>query len=58
VANSSSSARKRYLDWDLADPRGLPIDDVRALRDQIGVRIDALVAELVRVSPSGQLDKE
>src|SRR3954447_12622515 len=49
---------KRYLDWDLADPKGLPLDDVRAVRDEIGVRIDALVAELGRASPSGQVDKE
>jgi arsenate reductase len=49
---------KRYLDWDLADPKGLPLDDVRAVRDEIRVRIDTLVAELGRASPSGQVDKE
>jgi arsenate reductase len=49
---------KRYLDWDLADPKGLPIDDVRAVRDQIGVHIDALVAELGPASPVGPVDKE
>ena len=37
---------KRYVDWDLPDPAGLPVDDVRATRDQIAARVDALVAEL------------
>jgi len=37
---------KRYIDWDLADPKGLPIDQVRAIRDEIGRRVGALVREL------------
>jgi len=37
---------KRYLDWDLPDPAGLPIDDVRRIRDDIDGRIRALVTEL------------
>ena len=37
---------KRYLDWDLEDPKGRPIDDVRATRDEISARIDGLLAEL------------
>jgi arsenate reductase len=37
---------KRYLDWDLKDPKGLPQDEVRAIRDDIAQRIEALVAEL------------
>ena len=37
---------KRYLDWDLADPKGQSIDAVRATRDEIAARIQALVAEL------------
>ena len=37
---------KRYLDWDLTDPKGLPPDDVRAIRDDIAARVDALVADL------------
>jgi protein-tyrosine-phosphatase len=36
----------RYLDWDLPDPKGRPIDEVRALRDEIAGRVDALLAEL------------
>jgi len=37
---------KRYVDWDLPDPAGRPIDEVRAIRDQIAVRVDALIADL------------
>ena len=37
---------KRYLDWDLPDPAGQPIEAVRALRDQIADRVSQLLAEL------------
>jgi arsenate reductase (thioredoxin) len=37
---------KRYVDWDLPDPKGQPLDAVRATRDQIAERVRALVAEL------------
>ena len=37
---------RRYVDWDLADPKGRPLDEVRATRDDIAGRVDALVAEL------------
>jgi arsenate reductase (thioredoxin) len=37
---------KRYLDWELPDPKGQPIDVVRATRDEIGRRVDALLGEL------------
>ncbi len=37
---------KRYLDWDLPDPKGQPLDVVRATRDEIATRVQALVAEL------------
>ncbi len=39
---------KRYLDWDLTDPKGLPQDEVRVIRDDIARRVDDLVAELDR----------
>jgi hypothetical protein len=39
---------KRYLDWDLPDPAGLPIGAVRPIRDEIARRVDALLAELPR----------
>ena len=37
---------KRYLDWDLPDPRRLPVEQVRVIRDEIADRVTALVAEL------------
>ena len=37
---------KRYLDWDLPDPAGLPLDQVRPIRDEIGNRVRALLSEL------------
>jgi len=37
---------KRYVDWELEDPKGRPLDEVRATRDEIAQRVDALVAEL------------
>jgi arsenate reductase (thioredoxin) len=39
---------KRYHDWDLADPKGQPLDIVRVTRDEIAERVRALVAELDR----------
>jgi arsenate reductase len=37
---------KRYVDWDLPDPKGRPLDEVRATRDEIGRRVDTLIGEL------------
>ena len=37
---------KRYIDWELLDPKGLPVAEVRAIRDDIDTRVRALVAEL------------
>jgi arsenate reductase (thioredoxin) len=37
---------KRYVDWDLPDPKGQPLEEVRATRDEIAARVRALVAEL------------
>lgn len=37
---------KRYVDWDLPDPRGRPMAEVRATRDEIAGRIEALIKEL------------
>lgn len=33
-------------DWDLADPKGRPMDEVRAIRDDIAARVGELIAEL------------
>ena len=38
---------KRYLDWELADPAGQDLEAVRAIRDEIDARVQALLAELV-----------
>lgn len=38
----------RYLDWDLPDPKGRPLTEVRAIRDEIADRVEALVEELDR----------
>ncbi len=37
---------KRYLDWDLPDPKGRPLAEIRATREEIARRVDALLAEL------------
>ena len=37
---------KRYVDWDLPDPKGLPLERVREIRDDIRARIEQLVGEL------------
>jgi arsenate reductase (thioredoxin) len=37
---------KRYLDWDLEDPAGKPLDEVRRTRDEIGQRVRDLRATL------------
>jgi arsenate reductase (thioredoxin) len=34
---------KRYEDWELADPIGLPIEEVRPIRDEIKRRVQALL---------------
>jgi arsenate reductase len=37
---------KRYVDWELDDPKGRPIDEVRTTRDEIVRRVGDLLAEL------------
>jgi arsenate reductase (thioredoxin) len=38
---------KRYLDWQITDPAGRSVDEVRPIRDEIDGRVRALLAELV-----------
>ncbi|SDH34364.1 Protein-tyrosine-phosphatase [Leifsonia sp. 98AMF] len=38
---------KRYEDWDLTDPAGLPVEQVRPVRDDIKRRVETLIAELL-----------
>ena len=37
---------KTYIDWDLPDPKGRPLQEVRVTRDDIAQRVTALIAEL------------
>jgi arsenate reductase (thioredoxin) len=37
---------RRYLDWDLPDPAGLTIEQIRPIRDEITARVRALISEL------------
>ncbi len=37
---------KRYIDWQLPDPKGRPLEEVRATRDEIGERVATLLNEL------------
>jgi len=37
---------KRYLDWELPDPAGRPLDEVRATRQEIGRRVADLLTQL------------
>ena len=37
---------KRYIDWELPDPKGRPLEEVRAIRDDIERRVTTLAAGL------------
>ena len=43
-----------YVDWELADPAGRPVDEVRAIRDEINRRVDELVSKLD--TPGNEVD--
>jgi arsenate reductase (thioredoxin) len=38
---------KRYLDWELADPDGKSVEEIKPIRDDIDGRVRALLAELI-----------
>jgi len=38
---------KRYLDWELPDPAGKTVDEIRPIRDEIDRRVKQLVKELM-----------
>ena len=42
-------AGKRYVDWELDDPSGQPIEVVRGIRDELEARVRSLLVELVPV---------
>jgi arsenate reductase (thioredoxin) len=37
---------KRYIDWELPDPKGQPVDEVRKIRDEIQRRVASLLEEI------------
>ena len=37
---------KRYVNWQLPDPKGRPLEEVRAIRDEVARRVEVLAAEL------------
>jgi arsenate reductase len=37
---------KQYIDWDLPDPKGRPLAEIRATRDEIAVRVNSLLKAL------------
>ncbi len=37
---------KRFINWDFPDPKGRPLAEVRATRDEIASRVSNLLAEL------------
>ena len=43
---------KRYIDWELDDPKGRPVEEVRATRDEIARRVGELLAELDADQPA------
>jgi arsenate reductase len=43
---------KRYLDWDLPDPKRMPVDQVRVIRDEIADRVRELAGELESSGPA------
>jgi arsenate reductase len=38
----------RYVEWELPDPKGLPLAEVRRIRDEIGDRVAGLITEFDR----------
>ncbi len=48
---------KRYVDWELPDPAGLPADEVRAVRDEIDGRVKGLVNDLRRAGEKVEADR-
>ena len=38
---------KRYEDWELTDPAGRTLDEVRPIRDEIKARVEALLGQLL-----------
>jgi arsenate reductase len=41
---------RRYVDWELPDPKGRPLEEVRAIRDEVRRRVEELVGDLDRAA--------
>jgi arsenate reductase len=41
---------KRYLDWELTDPAGKSVSEVRSIRDEIGRRVQDLLDQLIPIN--------
>jgi arsenate reductase len=37
---------KRYIEWELPDPKGQPVDEVRKIRDEIQHRVASLLEQI------------
>jgi protein-tyrosine-phosphatase len=48
---------KRYLDWDLPDPKGRPLHEVRVTREDIARRVEELLASLSHERPKPDLGR-
>jgi protein-tyrosine-phosphatase len=44
---------KRFLDWDLDDPAGLPVEQVRPIVDEIDRRVQELLTDVALQCPIG-----
>ena len=45
---------KRYVSWQLPDPKNRPLDEVRAIRDDIAARVEQLLEEIEAEEKRGQ----
>jgi arsenate reductase len=45
---------KRYVDWELPDPAGRSLEDVRAIRDEIARRVNSLVSEISQIGEKAE----
>jgi arsenate reductase (thioredoxin) len=48
---------KRYLDWELTDPAGRSVEEVRPIRDEIDARVQALLTELGVAPAAGSTNR-
>jgi protein-tyrosine-phosphatase len=49
---------KRYVDWELPDPAGKQLDEVRPIRDDVERRITDLIDGLLAVTSEGEGNRD